>query len=163
MANPKFDDKPQFEAMTNRLDEILNRVKNLENEISCTRRDIHEVEESVAVLKHGTSGFRQKIIEEAKEKGELQNVHLPHKLLIKIREDTRLTEQEKKLAEFFNSQFDDSTEKYKDLTYTEVKKDAPIDRSKINEILNSLIEKNIILKRKTNYRAFYKINFKAYD
>ena len=157
------DKKVGNEDISKKFDEIINRIKNVENEMSGMRGEVHGIEESVAILKHGTSGFRQKIIEEAKEKGELQNVHLPHKLLIKIREDTRLTEQEKKLAEFFNSQFDDSTEKYKDLTYTEVKKDAPIDRSKINEILNRLIEKNIILKRKTNYRAFYKINFKAYD
>ncbi len=144
------------------IDEILNRIKSVEVEIVSTRRDVHEIEESVAVLKHGTSGWRQKILEEAKEKGELHNVYLPHKLLINIRNDSRLTEQEKKLAEFFNSKFDDVTENYKELTFTEVKKDAPVDRSKINEILRSLIEKTIILKRKTDYKAFHKMNFKAY-
>ena len=162
MVNPKFDDKTQLEAMSNRLDEILNRVKNLENEIASTRIDVHEVEESVAVLRHGTSVVRQKAVEDATQKGVLHTVHLGQKLLIKIREDKRLTEQEKKLAEFLNNHFQDS-KGYLELTFTEVKKDAPVDRSKINEILRSLVEKNIVLKRKTDYKTFYKMNFKAYD
>lgn len=162
MADPKFDDKTQFEAMSSRLDEILNRVKSLENEIVSTRKDVHEVEESLAVFRHGMSGLRQKIIDEATQKGELHTVHLAQKLLIKIREDKRLTEQEKKVAEFLNNHFQDP-KGYLELTFTEVKKDAPVDSSKINEILRSLVEKKVILKRKTDYKTFYKMNFKAYD
>ena len=162
MVNPKFDDKTQSEAMSSRLDEILNRVKSLENEIASIRRGVHEVEESVAVLRHGTSVVRQKAVEDATQNGVLHTVHLGQKLLIKIREDNSLTEQEKKVAEFLNNHFQDP-KGYLELTFTEVKKDAPVDSSKINEILRSLVEKNVILKRKTDYKTFYKMNFKAYD
>lgn len=133
------------------------------------RREIHDVEETLSIFKHGMDGVKKEIIEKAMKTGEMHKVHLPHKLLINIRNDEgltkeeRLTEQEKKLAEFFTNQYDDSAGKFKELTFTEVKKDAPVDRSKIHELLKNLVERGIILKRETDYKVYYKMNFKAYD
>ncbi len=137
--------------------------KVIEQKLDRIEAKLASLEESLAIFKYGAQEIKKKHMEEYKAQGKLHKIDFQHKLFALIRQDANLSEPLRKVMEFMISQFDDSKHNFKDLTFSQIRKEAPVSGGKLSGYLNELVERGLLIKRDDGYHSYYKTNYQAYE